>query len=75
MRPVVVAAGVEQIVEIDRLMGAVEIADAEMHDARPQVGTVDSRTGDVCRASGASASDESFMLMSDTFHARRATRT
>ena len=27
---------VEQIVEIDRLMGAVEIADAEVHDARRQ---------------------------------------
>jgi hypothetical protein len=26
-------AGIEQIVEIDRLMGAVEIADAEVHDA------------------------------------------
>ena len=32
-RPVVVAPGIEQVVEIDRLMGAVEIADAEMHDA------------------------------------------
>ena len=31
-----VLAGVEQIVEIDRLMGAVKIADADMHDARRQ---------------------------------------
>ena len=35
-RPVMVVAGVEQIVEIDRLMRAMEIADAEMHDAAVQ---------------------------------------
>ena len=39
-RPVVVAAGVEQVVEIDRLMRAMEIADAEMHDAGLQVDCV-----------------------------------
>ena len=32
-RPVVVVAGVEQVVEIDRLMGAVEVADADVEDA------------------------------------------
>ena len=32
-RPVVIAAGVEEIVEIDRLMRAMKIADAEMNDA------------------------------------------
>ena len=32
-RPIVVAAGVEQIVEIDRLMRAMKIADADMNDA------------------------------------------
>ena len=32
-RPVVVEAGIEQIVEIDRLVRAMEIADAEMQDA------------------------------------------
>jgi hypothetical protein len=34
--PVMRLAGVEQVVEIDRLVGAVEIADAEMHDAGSQ---------------------------------------
>ena len=38
--PVVVAAQVEQIVEIDAEMGAMKIADAEMHDARRQIGRV-----------------------------------
>ena len=37
-RPVVVAAGVEQVVEIDRLMRAMKIADAEMHDAGRELG-------------------------------------
>ena len=37
-RPVVVAAGIEQLVEIDGLMGAVEIADAEMQDAGRELG-------------------------------------
>ncbi len=32
-RPIVVAPGAEQVVEIDRLMGAMKVADAEMHDA------------------------------------------
>ncbi len=31
-RPVVIRAGVEQIIQIDRLMGAVKIADTEMDD-------------------------------------------
>ena len=35
-RPVMVAAGVEEVVEIDRLMRAMEIADAEMQDAGAQ---------------------------------------
>ena len=35
-RPVMPLARVEQVVEIDRLVRAVEIADAEMHDARFQ---------------------------------------
>ena len=34
--PVVVAAGIEQVVEIGRLMGTVKIADAEMQDAGRQ---------------------------------------
>ena len=37
-RPVMVAAGVEKIVEIDGLMGAMEIADTEMDDAGRQIG-------------------------------------
>ena len=37
-RPVMIAAGVEEVVEIDGLMGAVEIADAEMQDAGAQIG-------------------------------------
>ena len=32
-RPVMAVAGIEQVVEIDRLVRAMEIADAEMHDA------------------------------------------
>jgi len=32
-RPVVVAAKIEEVVEIDRLMRAVEVADADVHDA------------------------------------------
>ncbi len=32
-RPVVIASRSEQIVEIDRLMGAVEIADADVNDS------------------------------------------
>ena len=30
-----IAAGIEEVVEIDGLMGAMEIADAEMQDAGP----------------------------------------
>ena len=33
-RPVAIGAGVEEIVEIDRLMGAMKVADADMNDPR-----------------------------------------
>ena len=36
--PVAVAAGVHQPVEVDLQVGAVEVADAEMHDAGREVG-------------------------------------
>ncbi len=39
-RPVVVEADVEQVVEIDGLVGAMEIADAEMHDAGGEIGAL-----------------------------------
>ena len=38
-RPIMVASGAEQVVEIDRLVRAVKVADAEMHDARAELGT------------------------------------
>ncbi len=37
-RPVVVGAGVEKVVEIDRLMGAMEVADADVDDSRLEIG-------------------------------------
>src|SRR5690606_21057576 len=40
------AAGIEQIVEIDGLLRAVETADAEMHDAGRDVGARVGRAGD-----------------------------
>ena len=43
--PVMVEAEIEQIVEIDRLMGAMEIADAEMHDASPERAGIIGRHG------------------------------
>lgn len=36
-RPIAIASQVEKVIEIDRLMRAVEIADAEVHDAGPKV--------------------------------------
>ena len=39
-RPVVVEPGIEQVVEIDRLMRAVEVADAEMQDAGLERGAI-----------------------------------
>ena len=46
-RPVMADAGIEQIVEIDGLVRAMEIADAEMHDAGLERGAVVFRTGDL----------------------------
>ncbi len=37
-RPFMVGPGVEKVVEIDRLMGAVKVADADMDDARLEIG-------------------------------------
>jgi hypothetical protein len=45
-RPVEVGAGVEQFVEINRLMGAMEIADADMKDARLELASRVSGRGD-----------------------------
>ena len=38
-RPVVIGAAVEQGVEVDRLVGAMKIPDAEMENARRELGT------------------------------------
>ena len=48
-RPVVIAPGVEQIVEIDRLMRAVKVADANMNDAGAKVRASIFRRRDACR--------------------------
>ena len=48
-RPVMIAAGVEQIVEIDRLMRPVKIADANMNDAGAKIGALVFRTRNACR--------------------------
>ncbi len=37
-RPIAIDPGIEQVVEIDRLMGAVKVADADMEDAGLEVG-------------------------------------
>ena len=42
-RKVMAFAEIEQVIEIDGLMRAVKIADAEMHDARLQAGAVIAR--------------------------------
>src|SRR6185437_10301000 len=47
-RPVMIAAGVEEIVEIDRLVGAVKIADADMNDAGAKVAASIFRSRDAC---------------------------
>ena len=46
-RPVMADARIEQVVEIDGLVRAVEIADAEMHDAGFECRAVILRTGDL----------------------------
>ena len=51
-RPVEVAAGVEQVVEIDGLMRPVEIADPDMQDAGAQPRPVVGRPGDRVRQGG-----------------------
>jgi len=45
----VIKPGVEQIVEIDRLMRPVEIADADMNDAGGKLGASILRNGDAGR--------------------------
>lgn len=44
-REVMVRSGVEEVVEINRLMGAVEIANAEMHDAGRKIVPAVGRNG------------------------------
>ena len=58
-----VAAGVEKIVEIDRLMRAMEIADAEMHDAGAKVGALEHVGAATPAGRRASAAAESLTLM------------
>ena len=61
-RPVVIAPGGEQIVEINRLMRAMEIADADVNDAGAEIGAVIARRGDAL-GSRPSAAAESFTLI------------
>ena len=67
-----IAAGVEQIVEIDGLMGAVEIADAEMHDARREVGALDSAARRRLRQLAEVAAESLPLMIQSTRCAHRA---
>ena len=68
------APGIEQIVEIDRLVGAVEIADAEMHDAGRQVGLPVARRRNRLRKPGKRVHGE-FQAHVGYLSCRRAKRT
>ena len=69
-RPVMTGAGVEQIVEIDRLVRAMEIADAEMHDAGRQRGAIVFRRSDAWWGDSPRVAAESFVVMTPYFHCR-----